>query len=151
MSGEHLIGIRSAEYWRARLRALSLQRHLPDDWQPWGTTTFADGTPIPQEFLASLDVRSEALRKGVRLYLTSPDDLDGADELDSVGAWVSVHGSDAEYPETVRYTSVLHLNFVTNHASAEVAERLLAKWISPSISAAEMEQCIAGDPGANLT
>ena len=136
-------------FWLRLLADISRERQVPNDWAGWGATTFADGTPIPNEPEPQFHLRSPTLARAVHLILWPPDPSRARSRASSVGAWLSTYGVEPEEQGAYPITDELSLNLEPNEQTLAVARELLSLWLDSEISVRTVERAIAGHPSVN--
>jgi hypothetical protein len=122
-------------YWEALFYDVASQYGQAANWKPWLSRTFLNGTPTPRDGNPIFDARSEKLRRAVRIIQSPPE----KNEIE-IAAWIdTVDYSDSGGPG---YTEELVLNLALSEESADAVRQILARWMDPSVSAAQMAEVV---------
>jgi hypothetical protein len=136
-------------FWLPLLAEVSRHHRGPNDWAEWGTNTFADGTPIPNDPHTNFHLRSASLKRAVHFIVWPSDAERAGGSVKSVGAWLSTYGVAPEERGAYPVTDELALNLEANTETLAVARELLMLWLDPHVSVAAVERAIADHPRVN--
>lgn len=119
----------SERYWEqlARDVANSLGQV---DWQRWIPRHNPDGTPVERDGNPIFDGRSQELNRAFRVIQHPPV----GDELELV-AWLQSY--EEEYADLPRAELIINLSL--SEESAQLANTLLRKWMTPTTTKDEMQ------------
>jgi hypothetical protein len=122
------------QFWQQLTTSVALSTGSAQDWRSWIPRTYANGTPIGFPGNPIWDGRSDQLGRAYRII------QDGAEgDGIEIGAWLRSY--DEEYTEMPRDELFIYLSLSVE--SANVAEALVGKWMTPETTPEEMEAFIA--------
>jgi hypothetical protein len=104
------------------------------DWHPWIPRSYAKGTPMELDGNPIWDGRSNQLDRAYRIIQGRAV----GDTLE-IAAWLK--GYEEEYTEMPRYELVISL--ALSQESANLADALLRKWMTPETTPEDMQEFIA--------
>jgi hypothetical protein len=122
------------QFWRELANKVACWVEGPTDWHSWIPRSYADGTPMDLDGNPIWDGRSHQLDRAYRII----QDIGEGDEIE-IAAWVTSY--DQEYEEMPRHELVIHLSL--SKESADLAEALLRKWMTPTTTPDVMREVIS--------
>jgi hypothetical protein len=122
-------------YWRRLLDEVAIEAGRANDWHPWQTRTYMDGSPEPEDGNPILDARSETLGRAVRV-IQHPPQGDGLE----IAAWLD--DFDFSQDGGPGYTEELVINLALSDESAQEVRALMLQWMDRAISRERMEDVV---------
>ncbi len=130
-------------YWGNLVADIARNLGQTGEWPRWIPRHFADGTPMDEDGNPMWDGRSRRLDRAFRIIQWPPDG-DGVE----LSAWLQ--SFEEEYEAMPREELVLNMSL--SEESAELARRLLYRWMTPETTYQDMlafiDEVGAGGPDA---
>jgi hypothetical protein len=121
------------QYWERLVRDVEESLNQTGEWERWLLRQYPNGTPVEMDGNPIYDGRSRQINRAFKILQHRPvsDDLE-------IAAWLERNGE--EYPEIPGEELVLNLSL--SEETGHIARRLLSMWMTPNITAEEMQQFI---------
>ncbi len=125
---------RSEEFWTRLCRDVIKYRTSTDDWSPWLTTAFADGTPFA-DGNPICNLMSPGLRRGIRI-IQQPV----SSQEPTITAFTEDFGHN---PDEDEYVIELVVVCELSDESAKLARSLIAEWVGIDTDVNSFDSVIA--------
>jgi hypothetical protein len=123
----------AVRYWEQLVWEIAESLGQRGEWQRWVPRHYADGTPFELDGNPIYDGRSQKLNRAFRIIQHRPV----GDELE-IAAWLKSY--EEEYVDLPRDELVINLSLSLE--SAQMAQVLLRKWMTPTTTEDEMQSFI---------
>lgn len=117
------------QFWLHMLRDRARASGQSGEWQSWKPTPYADGRPFERDGNPIVVVRSPRLNRAIRIvqHAPTPGDLE-------IAAWVEPNEGELAAVAGVE----LVINLSLSEETAELAAKMILKWMAPETSIEEM-------------
>lgn len=117
-------------YWESLINDIADLSNQAGEWRRWMPLHYANKTPYELDGNPIFDCRSERLDRAIRIIQHEPQGF----ELEIV-AWLTNYGDEnVDLP-----SDELFINLSLSEESAEIARRLLRKWMNETTDLSEMK------------
>lgn len=120
-------------YWEMLVIDVAKSLGQPNEWPRWIPRQYANGAAMELDGNPMFDGRSQQLNRAFRIiqHRAMGDDVE-------IAAWLKTY--EAEYSDLPRHELVLNLSL--SGESADLARRLIGKWMLPATTADEMAEFV---------
>ena len=123
----------SERYWEDVVKSIAQSLGQEDEWNRWIPRSYPNGTPVELDGNPIIDGRSMKINRAFRIIQHEPVN----DELE-LAAWLKSY--EEEYSELPNEELVINLSLSAE--SAELAKKLLHRWMVPTTTVGEMQTFI---------
>jgi hypothetical protein len=120
-------------YWEKLIHDITHSLGQTDEWPRWIPQCYANGTPMELDGNPIFDGRSQYLNRAFRII-----QHEAVGEEIEIAAWLKNY--EEEYTELPRDELVINLSL--SQESAQAAQSLLLKWMTPTTTVDEMQAFI---------
>jgi hypothetical protein len=120
-------------FWEQLVQNIAESLGQTGEWQRWIPRQYADGTPFELDGNPIFDGRSQKLNRAFRII----QHCAAGNELE-IAAWLNSY--EEEYTDLPRHELVINMSL--SQESAQLAEVLLRKWMTPTTTTDDMQAFI---------